>query len=384
MASLQARHSRACPLATKTSADKDAMVGCTCRPTYRVTWWQDGRLRREPAGKNRRHAEAALRKIASQLDDGVYLAPENITVESWADRWLASLQRPGPTTITSYVSTLDYARAAFGKKLVKRLTVEDVLSLLDLMKDAGLSGSTQAKHLRVLGSCLRAAVRQGYVTQNPIDRLDPALRPRAEPREAAWFEGDELPKLFEEVPEGLFRVLFETALKTGARQGELIAARWSNISLSDALFRVRRSYSGGHLSTPKTLAGRRDIHLTADTVTLLDNWCGELGNPDDNALVFPGEGRDYLAGWIITKRELYGAMKRAGINRNHPKTNTDRNFHSLRHTFARIALENGRSLPWLQRHLGHSSLAVTVGIYGHFGDQAARREIAELEGAFSV
>ena len=109
----------------------------------------------------------------------------------------------------------------------------------------------------------RAAVRQGHAVQNPIDRLDPALRPKAEAREAAWFEDDELPRLFEEIPDGLFRVLFETALKTGARQGELVAARWSDISLADAVLRVRRSYSGGHLSTPKTLAGRRDIHLTA-------------------------------------------------------------------------------------------------------------------------
>ena len=59
-------------------------------------------------------------------------------------------------------------------------------------------------------------------------------------------------------------------------------------------------------------------------------------------------------------------------------------MREARHSFARIALENDCSLPWLQRHLGHSSLAVTVGIYGHFADQAARREIAELEGAFSV
>ena len=193
-----------------------------------------------------------------------------------------------------------------------------------------------------------------------------------------------MPRLFEEIPDGLFRVLLEMALKTGARQGELVAARWSDISLSNAVFRVRRSYSGGHLSTPKTLAGRRDIHLTADTVTQLGNWWGELGKPADSALVFPGEGSEYLAGWTITKRELHGAMKRAGIDRKHPKTATNRNFHSLRHTFARIALENGRSLPWLQRHLGHSSLAVTVGIYGHIGDHAARREIAELEGAFSI
>jgi len=38
--------------------------------------------------------------------------------------------------------------------------------------------------------------------------------------------------------------------------------------------------------------------------------------------------------------------------------------------------------PWLSRHLGHSSLAVTEGVYGHWSKEAAKAEIAELEAAF--
>ena len=125
-------------------------------------------------------------------------------------------------------------------------------------------------------------------------RLDPALKPRPEKREAAWFEDDELPRLLEDVPEGLFRVLFEVALKTGARQGELLAARWRDMALADGVFNVRRTYSAGLLSTPKTLAGRRDVHLAADVVSLLGEWWGEVGKPDDGALIFPGEGSEYL------------------------------------------------------------------------------------------
>jgi integrase len=38
----------------------------------------------------------------------------------------------------------------------------------------------------------------------------------------------------------------------------------------------------------------------------------------------------------------------------------------LRHTFARIAVENNRPIFWLSKHLGHSSLDVTSNVYGHF------------------
>jgi integrase len=69
-------------------------------------------------------------------------------------------------------------------------------------------------------------------------------------------------------------------------------------------------------------------------------------------------------------------MKRAGIPRVGP-TGEKRTFHSLRHTYAKRALETGRQLIWLSRHLRHSSLKVTSDVYGHFGRQERKAE-AEL------
>lgn len=59
-------------------------------------------------------------------------------------------------------------------------------------------------------------------------------------------------------------------------------------------------------------------------------------------------------------------------------------FHSLRHTFAKLALENGAQLTWLQRHLGHGSLAITAGTYGHWERKERKRQAAIMEGAFNV
>jgi len=76
-------------------------------------------------------------------------------------------------------------------------------------------------------------------------------------------------------------------------------------------------------------------------------------------------------------------MKAAGISRVGP-TGERRVFHSLRHTYAKRALENGAQITWLSRHLGHSSLKVTSDIYGHW-ERAERKAQAErLEGVFGV
>jgi hypothetical protein len=114
MASVQARHSRACgtgrpwtPLA--------ALDGCDCGPTYYVVIREGGKLHRERVGKNRRHAERALTKVQGQEDEGAYVAQRNVRFEAWAKQWHAALERK-QTTKDSYRSTLAYAKAVFGRR----------------------------------------------------------------------------------------------------------------------------------------------------------------------------------------------------------------------------------------------------------------------------
>jgi integrase len=212
-----------------------------------------------------------------------------------------------------------------------------------LMREAGLTDSTRAKHLRVLGTCLQAAIVDGYAVRNPVRELPPGQKPRKRKKEAAYFENEELPQLFAAVEEGVYRVLFLVALKTGMRLGELLALRWGAVDLVGAVVRVRESFTDGELSTPQNHEAR-DVDLTGDVVELLGGWWGDLGRPGDETLVFPGETRaGYMNQQTILRRELYPAMKTAGVPRVGP-TGEKRTFHSLRHTFAKRALESGRQI----------------------------------------
>jgi len=283
-------------------------------------------------------------------------------------------------TSSGYAATLDYGRTAFGDKLVRSLTASDVDSFLGLM--AGVSPSTQAKHLRVLSSCLKAAVKRGYAARNPIDSLGAAERPSATRKESAYFLDAELPKLFSKVREW-DRPLFRAALTTGMRQGELLALRWGDVNLTEPTIRVRRIYAPGIGETnPKSRAGVRDVDIHNGAVDVFEVMLKELGSPPpDDALVFPGPN-GHRHGSSIT-RNLYGAMLRAGVPREGP-TGEKRTFHSFRHSYAKVAIESGTLLTWLQRQLGHSSLNVTADTYGHFESAARKVESAKMEDAFSV
>ena len=54
-------------------------------------------------------------------------------------------------------------------------------------------------------------------------------------------------------------------------------------------------------------------------------------------------------------------------------------FHDLRHTFASLLLQNGESLTYVKDQMGHSSIQVTVDIYGHLVPGGNRAAVDKLD-----
>ena len=199
MASLQARHSRTCKLGKPWTRSERATEGCTCPggPTYYVVVREGRKLHRERVGKNRKLAERALTKIQAQVDEGEFRAQRNVKFAVWADEWLLGLERPKPRTISGYAQTMAYATEVFGEKSVRRLDPLDVKRFLVHLRRTGMSDSSRAKHLRVLGACLESAVRSGCAAINPSRLIPKQERPQAKDktRESAYFTDEELPRL---------------------------------------------------------------------------------------------------------------------------------------------------------------------------------------------
>jgi integrase len=53
-------------------------------------------------------------------------------------------------------------------------------------------------------------------------------------------------------------------------------------------------------------------------------------------------------------------------------------FHDLRHTFASLLIQNGESLAYVKDQLGHSSIKMTVDVYGHLVPGANRQAVNRL------
>ena len=53
-------------------------------------------------------------------------------------------------------------------------------------------------------------------------------------------------------------------------------------------------------------------------------------------------------------------------------------FHSLRHTFATRAIENGMNPQTLKAILGHSSLSMTMDLYSHVMEDTKAQEMEKM------
>ena len=223
------------------------------------------------------------------------------------------------------------------------------------LRERGCSPSTRAKHLRVLGACLQAAVFYRYAESNPVRELPPSQRPRPDRKEAAYFENDELPRLFATSRTSPTGRCASLRSRRACGKGSCFALRWCDVDLEEAVVRVRRSYTGGTIGTPKNRE-RRDVDLISDVVELLTRLAARSGQRKHrDGLVFPGDNGTRIPDPFGCSFDATSTRRwqRASIPRVGP-TQEKRTFHSFRHTFAKRALESGAQITWLSRHLGHS------------------------------
>ena len=133
-----------------------------------------------------------LNKLKVRLDEGTFEPRKTIRFDEWADRWLASIETK-PNTVTSYTSTLEYAKQALGSKPVRSVDLEDIGRLNALLRETRIgkmgrkkmSDSTRAKHLRVLSACFNSlsltGTRQATRSRNCLN-LRSRSRRRRKPR----------------------------------------------------------------------------------------------------------------------------------------------------------------------------------------------------------
>lgn len=201
-------------------------------------------------------------------------------------------------------------------------------------------------------------MRQGLILANPAARAD--LPP------AQDFAGKELPTGHTEAirqalielapldplrrePDLLFVCLFDVALGTGLRLGELRALRWRDVDRDRRLMRVERAYSRQQLRKPKTESGIRSVPLFPSVETAFRELAAravERGRYAPDELVFGSMRGTPLQPSNFRQRVWDPALRVAGLDGEAYR------FHDLRHTCVSRLVAAGADVSSCRRSRG--------------------------------
>ncbi len=164
---------------------------------------------------------------------------------------------------------------------------------------------------------------------------------------------------------------------TGMRASELRGLRWDGVDFKHRTVTVsQRADRFGKIGSVKSGAGYRDIPIPDEVVKPLMEWKLRCPKGVEN-LVFPnGQGNiEFLSN--IVKRFLAPVQVACDMLRN-PEAEQPAgkySMHSFRHFYASWLIDQGFSPKRVQDRMGHSSITVTLDIYGHlFPDTDSDRE----------
>ena len=360
-----------------------------------------GRRKAKCVGASRQVAEEVRRQLEARLalGDLGFLADtddHSPTFGDYARRWVKEYAEVHckTSTVVKHNQVLHlHVLPVFESKRLDEITRDDLKRFLaDAIakpkrmrkKAAADAGAEQLEptctlsrnSVRLILSTVRVilahAMEDGLIQANPAAALGRFAKVAKEQFLPSPLSPDEARRFLEAAREVVpaYYPLFLMALRAGLRRGELVALKWGDIQFGESAedpnryLLVQRNYVYGEFTTPKSKKARRvDLskQLRAALLELRDERlvqafaAGRASIMDE--LVFPSPEGSVLDPDNLYDRYFLPVLERAGLRRIR--------FHDLRHTFGSLLIQSGASPAYVKEQMGHSSIQVTVDIYGH-------------------
>jgi integrase len=335
---------------------------------------------RDPERRHRArtfHRKADAQKFANVVEAditrGEWLDPQlgRETFGDWADRWAPTIAGLTPKTRESYESILRrHLRPRFEDTPVNRIDHPTVVALIAELTSSGAGAGTVRNIRDVLRLVLELARRSGAIKVNPVEG---AKAPKKPPAEMVFLNADQIMTLADEITHPPIRrgggehrrpnfpergLLVRFAGFTGLRSAEVVALQTEAIDLLHGRIHVIASateaYGKLQFGPPKTYQ-RRSVPLPQ---ALADEVTTHLAGKASDDFVFTSSRGGPLRHSNFYARHFKPAVIRAGL----PEATR---FHDLRHSYAAMLIAEGAHPRAIMERLGHSTIQVTLGTYGH-------------------
>jgi len=270
-----------------------------------------------PKGTTKKKATEKPREVEDQLRRRVFIPDKRIPLfKEVAEDWI-KFKKPNLRHSTWSVYE-GHTRNHFGDfDLIKvnRITTAKVEKWISARHDEGMNILTLKKVLITLGQIMAYAVRHGYMDSNPVrDAERPRGNGESKEKKIRVLTPEEINGFFDAVEGRKYKTLFMLAIMRGARQGELLGLKWSDVDWENNQIHIQRTFNNLRFYEVKTQSSNRRVDLGPAMMTKLKKW--KLAcSPSELDLVFPnGAGNPTNHNNLVNRRFL-PALTKAGIGK---------------------------------------------------------------------
>jgi integrase len=231
------------------------------------------RKRKYYYGDTRKEVQEKLTQTLRDVQQGLPVPTERLTVERFLARWLEDSAKPTvrPRTYETYQHRVTkHLAPALGRIALDKLTAQHVQAFINEKIKDGFSPRTVTSLLGTLHTALERAMRWHLVHRNVASLVD---RPHVERAEVTILTPEQARTFLDAAKDDRLESLYWLALTTGMRRGEILGLRWQDVDLEEAILTVRvqlqRIGGRAQLVEPKTATSRRTIALPPVTVEAL-------------------------------------------------------------------------------------------------------------------
>jgi len=331
--------------------------------TYRVKLRDPDGKQFTKTFKSRRQAEAWQVEQKQKLAKNAWSDPKSgqMTVRELAAQWreITFLNKRQRTRERDN-SILDrHILPHIGDRTIASIKPLDVERLINTWTQAGQRHGTVLRERAILSGLFTFAVKNDYLTKNPVQATSVKKVLKAEPQVIPLADFEKIIDELTPTDQTILMVMFGC----GLRWSEVVGLRVKDIDLTSdpQTLSVEQSV---HVTTegvltqpPKSSAGRRTHALSktvGDTLTTYLKIAG-IQDHQSECLLFtaPGGGVLRYSNWV--KRRLEKAIARAGVARVTTKV--------LRSSYSSYLADFGIPLKIIQKHMGHADSRTTMNHY---------------------
>jgi integrase len=373
----------------------------------------------------KKDAEDHLDHDSTDVRDGTYREIKKATfgeyIKHWKDTYLIA-EKLKPSTIGGYGSIIDaHLKPEFEHRSMQGIDSAQITQFeARLLQRTGMSRTTVRNVMTLLGRVFKNARKEHFVRVSPMDDIDRLKVDKTKKGRA--LKPEEIHRLLEQCA-GNLRLIVLTALLSGLRRSEIFALHWTDdkkdprsyVDFESDVIHVRKALffrHGRHLriedkdsketvhvfTAPKSSQSVRVVPLSATLKRELKEHY--LRAKDKEGLIFQTSNGTPLDPHNVCRYKPERKDDGKGESANHKKAKQPRahfsdavsqaeigpvRFHDLRHTYGSMKIDQGENIYDVQRWMGHSSIQVTIDIYGHpltdRGKEAAAKTDTVLFGA---